>query len=296
MRLEQLYYLVEIAKANSITLAAERIYVTQQSISEAIQKFEKELGVTLLNRSRQGVYLTEAGKEVVTKARIILKNIEELKSQFSAKPELSGSLAIYAVPIISTFMLHGVLATFHKSHPKVHIVLKEIGTTELLQNIGAGEGDLGLVLIPDEFLESDKMATYEIHFQKLFSNKLFACVGKSSPLSSKWCISIAELLKFPLVLYEEKSFNRAILEKFGKLNIFMITNSMEALRKTITNGLAVGFVDGIFFKESLYFNKEELTIISIKEDIKVSFGWIKSKNRQLSVVAKEFLKTLKNQY
>ena len=74
IRIDHLYYLVDIAKTKSITLSAEHLFISQQGLSQAIQKLEADLNVALLRRSRQGVSLTEAGNMAVEKARKLFLN------------------------------------------------------------------------------------------------------------------------------------------------------------------------------------------------------------------------------
>ena len=78
MRIEQLEYLIEIAKTNSISIAAENLYVSQPSISEAIKKLEGELGIKLLERTKTGSYLTPIGKSIAEQAVRVIEETAKI--------------------------------------------------------------------------------------------------------------------------------------------------------------------------------------------------------------------------
>jgi len=79
MHLQQLFYLLEVGKTHSISQAAENLFITQPTLSIAISNLEKELGCTLLNRTKSGVYPTEAGKKAICIASEITSKIGELE-------------------------------------------------------------------------------------------------------------------------------------------------------------------------------------------------------------------------
>lgn len=97
MRLEYLQYIKAIADANSISLASNRLFISQQALSKAIQMFESELDTQLLIRVHQGVKLTEEGEYVVEKAEQILQQISELEQHFSQKntAKITGQIKNY---------------------------------------------------------------------------------------------------------------------------------------------------------------------------------------------------------
>jgi len=303
MRIEQLYYLTEVAKTKSINLTAEHIYVSQPSISEAIQKLEKELGVTLLNRSPQGVYLTEDGEKVVKRAREILKIVDELKSDLKSNETktslLKGSLLISYAPLINVSIIQKALSDFSKTYPKVNITLKEQLVEKLMLNIKDGKADLGLILIPDELLISGKLSKIDInnefHFERLFNDKLVVGIGKTSPLSKRKFITIKQILKYPLAIYQtdnEDTWLMRLLKRYGEPKSLFKCDSNKLFKKLIIEGMAAGFfakstlIEDISYKEILY--------IPIRNNVQLSCGWIRSNNYPFSEAAQEFVKVLKS--
>ncbi|TEB10320.1 LysR family transcriptional regulator [Pelotomaculum propionicicum] len=300
MRLEQLYYLTEVAKTKSISLTAEQIYVSQPSISEAIHKLEKELGVTLLTRSTQGVCLTEDGEEVVKKSREILKLVEDLKLGFKAcepkTPTLRGNLRISSSPVICAGILQKVLITFSRNYPDVNITVKEKLPEKVILDVNTGKADLGLIVIPDGFSTSCEWA--EIYFERLFYDKLVIGAGKSSPLSKRKSISLKQLLKYPVAIHQGEDINEnwhvKLLKKYGEPKKILKLENPKLFYKVIIEGIAIGFFSKSFLKN--FYLLEDIISIPISNTIQLSYGWVRSNTHPFLATAQEFVKVLKSSY
>ena len=123
MRLEQLYYIVEIADTGSFTASSERLFVSQPSISQSVNALEKELDVAIFKRSRSGAIPTEAGKLIIEHARAILNEINEIKSlSVQNDAELKGFLNVAAVPSMCYQILPCSIARFSSSRMFARVV------------------------------------------------------------------------------------------------------------------------------------------------------------------------------
>jgi len=159
MHIDQLYYLVEVAKNKSFTLTAERIFVSQPTLSESLKNLEKELGVTLFHRRHQGVLLTEVGETTVKTAIQVLSLIENLKDDVRISKEikpLTGSMVLYTIPSLNHTILPEVLGRFYKINPEVIITVVEARLNEIVSEIEKGQGDLGLVITTTPMLNEDE--------------------------------------------------------------------------------------------------------------------------------------------
>ncbi len=116
MRLEQLYYMIEIAKTHSFSIAAENLFIGQSTLSETIKKFEDELDVSLFSRSKNGVYLTPVGEEILEIALQVTRLTAQIKTvaQQSVQPDCSdikGELDIsVSIGIIQEYLQHALNA------------------------------------------------------------------------------------------------------------------------------------------------------------------------------------------
>lgn len=305
MRLDQLYYLVELAKTGSITLTAERNYISQPCITDAIKKMEQELGVTILERSYRGVSFTEAGERVLKTSEQILALYDTLKSELDLlkdnKPDqLFGNLLIYVTPGISKTVLPVALNAFSKHYPNVKTIVKEGDIFNVLEGVRDSHADLAILTILENLLMTNNVSQFisdDMYFEKLFYDNLSILVSRSSDLASRKSIGMKEILRYPLVFYSSQVADwwMEIFKNYGNPNpsIYLKSNSTEVFMNAIKEDRAIGFGADLFSKYFLRDN-EEVVPIPIKEDLKWVFGWLKPKHSQLSTAAQEFIKVLKS--
>ena len=120
MRIEQLIYLADIAQTGSITTTAQRVFLSQQAVSESIRNLEKELGYQLLNRSKTGVRLTQRGQLVTEYAQDIVQKYHDMISELATVVDTSsfvGNLTIASSPMVSKTLIPGVQEYLGKYHP-----------------------------------------------------------------------------------------------------------------------------------------------------------------------------------
>lgn len=304
MRLEQLSFLVEVAKTNSINIAAEHVYVTQQGISDAIQKLESELGVQLLHRTHQGVFLTEAGVGVVEKAKKVLDDIADIRdfcenqdgsNNNDEVEQIEGDLSINVPVCLSQAILPNAIPVYAKSFPNVHLDIEERGSLEIIDNIRNGQTDLGVIALTNKVLK-DKIKDMEkdIVVEKLAYGKWHVAASKYSPLARKKNISVKEILTYPLAFYYPAGDNHfiSLLKQYGEPNILLNTNCGEIYYKTVVQGLAIGFITDLIFKNTER-SSNDLVYIPISNNIKLVVALLYLKKNPLSKPAQEFIKVFK---
>src|SRR5689334_13630130 len=136
MELHQLEYLVALAEEGSFTRAAERLSIAQPSLSQQIQKLEKEIGQPLFDRLPRGVTATEAGNSLLGHARRILAEIQDAKRQArESRDAVRGALTIGAIPTIAPYLLPEALKVFSSRHPDVQLEMVEDVTARLLEQL-----------------------------------------------------------------------------------------------------------------------------------------------------------------
>ncbi len=146
MEFHQLEYLVALAEEGSFTRAAERLSIAQPSLSQQIQKLEREIGQPLFDRLPRGVTATEAGERLLGHARRILAEIEDAKRQArELRDTVSGTLTIGAIPTIAPFLLPSVMKAFAAQFPDVRLELVEDVTSKLLEQLDQGRLDLAVM-------------------------------------------------------------------------------------------------------------------------------------------------------
>ncbi|MFX3635842.1 MAG: LysR family transcriptional regulator [Candidatus Pristimantibacillus sp.] len=125
MHLEQLEFIVEVAKTGSLTSAAHNSHVTLSAVSQSISNLEAELGITLFNRSRSGTIPTVEGQAVIKKAFEVLTKLEELKHAAQLYSDIqSGELLIASIPGPLSLLLNTIIS-FKRDYPQIQMEIAE---------------------------------------------------------------------------------------------------------------------------------------------------------------------------
>ncbi|WP_078429754.1 LysR family transcriptional regulator [Alkalihalobacterium alkalinitrilicum] len=299
MRLEQLSYLIEIARLGSFSLAAERLHISQPSISQAINNLEKELGVKLFKRSRAGAELTEVGEVIVKKAQEVLRKLDELKQEANIETSsYIGKLSIGAVPSICMTLLPEVLDVYKKKYPNVNLDINESGTKEVISDVLNEKIDVGFVGV---FTNGWKEAglNNNLHFEKLFHGEIMACVGKESPLAFENPVDPKVLIKYPIVIfnpmYTINQIVTSILEEYGEIKNLFSSDNTESAKRVIAQGLAIGFYTDLSLKNDPYVETGKIIPLHIDHnEVSITFGLIYPKSYQFSPIIRSFIKVLKS--
>ncbi|WDI44525.1 LysR family transcriptional regulator [Bremerella sp. P1] len=196
MEIHQLRYFVAVAELENFTRAAEQCHVTQPSLSQQIAKLERELGTRLLDRLGRTVVLTDSGKELLPRARRILKEVDSAEGWFK-KPEgpEAISLRVGALPTIAPFQLPGIIQHFRQEMPQVTLTLVEDYTDHLLDRLLKGTLDVAILALPID--------DPRIQVEPLFREALMVALPPSHPLADKPSLSFNQVRQEPFVLLHE---------------------------------------------------------------------------------------------
>ncbi len=151
MTITQLQYLIAVAEHQNFTIAAEKSFVTQPTLSMQISKLEEELNVKIFDRGTKPIKLTEVGTKIVEQASKVVIEAERMQDIVSIEKGFIGGP--YRLGIISTVMptlLPMFLSTFVKRYPKVNLIIRELTTDEILTGLREGKLDAAIAATPLE--------------------------------------------------------------------------------------------------------------------------------------------------
>lgn len=171
MTLTQLEYVLAVAQYKHFGKAAESCFVTQPTLSMQIQKLEDLLQITLFDRSKNPISLTDEGKGVVAQARVIITEQKRLLSMVEeAKEGLSGEFKLAVIPTLSPYIIPLFIPLFIEKYPKVVLQVVENNTEEIIELLKNGDVDAGLLATPlSEKKIEERVLYYEPFY--LFVNK-----------------------------------------------------------------------------------------------------------------------------
>ncbi len=190
MNLSQLEVFVAIVDTGSLTEAGEVVGLTQSAVSYSLSKLEAELGVTLLERGRQGVTVTRVGEEVLQHARNILTQIEIIRQKTARERGVAvGKIRFGCVPTIPSRLLTGILRDFQHKYPEVDVVLFEGSPTELVEWLDTEVVDVATLLATDKY----PIAVPLVH------DEIKVIVSEKHAFADREYVELNELMEQPLI-------------------------------------------------------------------------------------------------
>ncbi|KXZ39924.1 DNA-binding transcriptional regulator, LysR family [Alkalithermobacter thermoalcaliphilus JW-YL-7 = DSM 7308] len=247
MNLQYLKSFFVTVKLNSISKAAKVLHLTQPGLSVQIQSLEKELGITLLNRSNKGVELTEAGKIVFDYASTILSLQENIDRDLENLKVNRKNLLIGSCKAIGEYALPCSIYVFKQDHKDIEINMEISNTKEVIENLINRNINIGII---HGDIHEKNIETIKITKDRLL-------LVTSLPLM-KDSISLDELTKLPLIFREQGSGVRDTVIKYidpllpiDKLNVIYELNSMEAIKSSVISGKGISFIPELSIKREL---------------------------------------------
>lgn len=163
MTLTQLNYMITVAEAGNFTLAAEKSFVTQPTLSMQIQKLEEELDVQIFNRTKKPIRLTAVGEEILVQARKIIaeaKRMDDIVAQ--EKGFIGGPFRLGIIPTVMPTLLPLFLTHFMKNYPKVDLHIEELNTDNIMTRLQEGKLDAGIAATP---LKNEKLLERPLYYE-----------------------------------------------------------------------------------------------------------------------------------
>jgi DNA-binding transcriptional LysR family regulator len=234
--LPQLKTFVTVVDQGGFTAAARRLGLSQPAISRAVTTLEKELGLPLLNRGRDGLSLTTAGTTALTHAREALRHMSLMHSEVaSVAGDVTGTLSIASLPTVTATVIAPQLREFAERHPAVDIRLLEGSEEEVRDWLDQGAAEAGVVSLPARGLQT----------APLRDQRMVAVAPADSWLASKEVVSYAELSNEPFVLGTggcAEVFNPVARQAGVEFDIAFQAREVSAVLEIVRAGLGVSIV------------------------------------------------------
>ena len=300
MTLTQLNYIITIAETKSINKAAEQLYVSQPSLTSAVQELEKELGITMFNRSGRGVTLTNDGAEFLLYARQLYGQYETILEKYgengSLKKKFGGSTQHYSFAV-KAFV--DMAKQFDMS--KYEFAIRETKTAEVISDVSTMKSEIGVLYLSDFNRKSMEklLRSSGLEFHHLIDCQAYVYLWKNHPLAGEESISFSQLSDYPCLAFEQGDNS-----SFYLAEEILSTNEYPKIirandRATMLN-LMVGLngytlCSGIICEE---LNGNEFAAVPFRDDEEnhnsvMEIGYIMRKNTIPGKVGEMYIKALK---
>jgi len=243
MELTTLRQFLAIAEARHMTRAGEALGVSQPALSAAVKKLEAEVGTALLDRTGRGVELTEAGRlfaehaaEAVRRADDAVRAVRELAGLERGQIRVGGGATA------AGWLLPPVVRALRERQPGLHISIREAGSGAVAGAVLDGELDLGIVTLPVRQVGSGELMTVRV-----LRDELLLIVPRGHALSGRKGFRWGDIEGEAIVGFERGSAVRDVIDRASRehgveLNVVMELRSIESIRRSVGEGIGVGFV------------------------------------------------------
>lgn len=290
MEKNQLIYVIETARCGNVTHAAEKLHLSQPSLSNQIIQLERELGIPLFERSRKRVRLTPAGEVFVRQAEQIIQDLSLLKNQMEAFAERTkGSLRLGALSIMCSLGIPEVVSTFKQKHPGLEIYLTEAGSAALLQDVQENRLDAAFVILRSESALDDGFSAVP-----LWQSETLAALPAAWCSESSTSITFEQLTQYPLILTGNNfNMSKMILSQMDaaglKYTISCTCNQIDSCLALVSKEMGVTFCSG---KTAAYYHHDNIRLLPFSSPIRRTIYFVYRKNPEYYPVLKLFLEEL----
>lgn len=294
MTLQQLKYVTTIANIGSISEAAKRLFVSQPSLTKAIKELEKEMGITIFDRTNKGITVSKEGERFLGYARQVLEQAalleEQYKSQSGGKKQFSVSTQHYSFAVNAFVeLLKGA------EIDQYDVSLRETQTYEIIDDVAHMKSEIGLLYYNDfnrPVLEK-LIHTNELTFTELFTAHPHIFIGKTHPLAHKEVVSMDELEEYPYISFEQGDHNSFYFSE----EIFSTVVRPKHIRvrdRASLFSLLLGLdgytvSSGVIDKEV---NGENIISVPLAEEGLMHIGYITNNKMQRSRLGQEYIHAL----
>ncbi|MEM9178733.1 MAG: LysR substrate-binding domain-containing protein [Pseudomonadota bacterium] len=241
--LRQLQYIVAVAETGRFHEAAKRLHVSQPSLSAQISSVEEQLGLQLIERGRSGALMTAQGEEFVRRARLILRDVEDLKAAMRAQEgTLSGRIRLGVLPSVGPYLLPPVVKDLHRSYPQLRLVVEEHWTEHLQTRLIDGALDC-VISTPEDHPDMSSALLFEEH--------LWICAAPDDELAGSGPVGLDDLKDRELLSVGQNHRLSRIVQELAntadaKMSGVFTGTSLDAIRHMSATGAGIAILPAIY--------------------------------------------------
>ncbi len=289
MTIRHLEIFITVADCGKMRLAAEKLFISQPSVSQAIAEIESYYGVKLFERLSKKLYITDSGERLLKYARHIVNLFKEMEVDIKNAGE-NVCLRIGGTVTVGTCLLCPIVTLFEKKHPGVSTKVI-VNNTSVIEDMLL-HSTLDLAIIEGETISLDIIKI------PIYKDKLVLVCGENHPFANEKEINIDKLQGQDIIAREQGSRDRNIFERFLKdekisVNVKWNSTNTEAIKNAVIAGQGLAILSSIIISKELECDK--LRIVPIKDmNITRDIFLVYHKNKFISEHMKSFLEVCEN--
>lgn len=294
MTFQQLKYVITVAETGTITEAANQLYISQPSLTNAIHELEKEMNLVIFHRTNKGISISREGEEFLGYARQILEQTAILEDKYKrhggGKKQFCVSTQHYS------FAVNAFVDLIKEyGQEEYDFSLRETQTYEIIEDVARMKSEIGLLFL-DDFNETairKILKSHDLEFCQLFVAKPHVFISRRHPLAKKEMITNQELEAYPYLSFEQGEhnsfyFSEEIFSQSERKKNIRVCDRATLFNLLIgLNGYTV--CSGVIDKK---LNGEDIIAVPLAEEKEMRIGYITHKKGMLSSLGQSYLEAV----
>lgn len=298
MTLQQLKYIVTVAETGTITEAANRLYISQPSLTNAIHELEKEMHIQIFDRTNKGIRVSKEGEDFLGYARQVLEQAAILEDKYKGT---SGGKKQFCVSTQHySFAVNAFVDLIKKYGQDTYdFRLRETQTYEIIEDVAHMRSEIGILFLNDfnESVLRKILKSHELEFHELFVAKPHVFISRKHPLAGKTIITNEELEQFPYLSFEQGEHNSFYFSEEIFSPVERKKNIRVRDRATLFN-LLIGLngytvCSGVIDKK---LNGKDIISVPLADESDMHIGYITHRKGMRSLLGETYLNMLKKYF
>ncbi|MBD5087474.1 MAG: LysR family transcriptional regulator [Clostridiales bacterium] len=296
MTLQQLKYIIMVAKKGSLTEAAKELYISQPSLTKSIKELEKEVGILIFDRTNKGISVSKEGEIFLGYARQVLDQIslieEKYKEPSKGRQEFSVSTQHYSFAVNAFIDL---IKEYGKDNYDFSI--RETQTYEIMEDVTRMKSEIGILYYNNfnKAVLQKMIKANDLKFTELFTAKPHIFVSRGNPLSKRKSVTMEELASFPYLSFEQGEHNSFYYSEEIFSTVIRSKNIRVRDRATLFN-LLIGLngytvCSGVIDEE---LNGKNIVAVPLEAEGDMHIGYVTHQQLHISQLGAFYIKALEN--
>ena len=295
MTLQQLKYAITVAQTGTITEAAEKLYISQPSLTNAIHELEKEMNIEIFTRTNKGIIVSKDGEDFLGYARQVLEQAEVLEDKYKGggggKKKFCISTQHYS------FAVNAFVDLIKKyGQDEYDFSIRETQTYEIIEDVAKMNSELGIIFMDDfnDVVRNKILKSNDLEFHQLYSAKPHVFISRRHPLAGKQIITNEQLEAYPYLSYEQGEhnsfyFSEEIFSTYERKKNIRVRDRATLFNLLIgLNGYTV--CSGIIDKK---LNGKDIIAVPLADEKDMRIGYITHRKGMISRLGNTYIEALK---
>ena len=295
MTLQQLKYVLMVAETGTITEAANNLYISQPSLTNAIHELEKEMNIVIFNRTNKGITLSKEGEDFLGYARQVLEQAAILEDKY--KGSNGGKKQFCISTQHYSFAVNAFVDLIKKyGQDEYDFSIRETQTYEIIEDVAHMRSEIGIIFLNDfnEVVINKILKSHDLEFHQLFVAKPHVFISRKHPLAKNTVITNEELEEYPYMSFEQGEhnsfyFSEEIFSDYERKKNIRVRDRATLFNLLIgLNGYTV--CSGVIDKK---LNGKDIIAVPLADEKDMRIGYITHKKGMVTRLGNTYLEALK---